>query len=110
VWTDRVLLAADELGARGRSKGGAGDGEQPWRALQTQEVVRGCRGVRQVRAFKGEGSTPLAGRRWRWCGGEEWQCCVPCMRLVVWGGARVHPGTVSSAWTSYSVVHAIVPV
>jgi hypothetical protein len=35
------LLAADELGARGGSKGGAGSGKQPWRALQTQEVVKG---------------------------------------------------------------------
>jgi hypothetical protein len=47
----------------------------------------------------GEGGTLLAGRRWRRCGSEERQWRVLYMRLVVRGGARVHPGMVSSTWT-----------
>ncbi|KAJ7312580.1 hypothetical protein DFH08DRAFT_822022 [Mycena albidolilacea] len=37
--TGRVLLARDALGVRGGDKGGAGDAELPWRALQAQHVV-----------------------------------------------------------------------
>ncbi|KAJ7799372.1 hypothetical protein B0H14DRAFT_3156504 [Mycena olivaceomarginata] len=57
----RVLFVGEALGARGRDKGGADDGEQPLRAQRTQEVVKVVPGIT---AGAGVG-------RWRQCTAEE---------------------------------------
>jgi hypothetical protein len=59
AWTRRALLAGDALGARGGHKGGAGDGKQPWRALQTQEVVKVVPWSTAGACFKRESGSPL---------------------------------------------------